>query len=172
MGFQGDREIALFIFREKGDFPFSFMEKGLILGRFYSQGEGRLGFLILGRGEIRQFNFRKRGDWTPPCRASSLCKTYDMSSLKYKPKTSYFCRQVLPSLQIIQIASFFMTVNNAYRICHSKRPGRLHRWVKCCQHGQGWNDLAWHTLPCITLEEIYPIHTVRNVFHIISQSPQ
>ncbi len=36
-------------------------EIGLIIGTFYLQGEGRLRFLILGRGEISQFNFREGG---------------------------------------------------------------------------------------------------------------
>ena len=62
--FLGRGEISLLISGRR--------EIGLILGRFYLQQEGRLGFLILGRGEIRQFNFRERGDWTPPCRASLL----------------------------------------------------------------------------------------------------
>ena len=54
MGFKGDREIALFIFRDRGDFPLSFREKG----DWATFRE----ILPARRRAIRIFNFRERGD--------------------------------------------------------------------------------------------------------------
>ena len=53
-GVLGDREIAIFVFRERGDFPFTFREKG--------DWANFREILPSRRREIRIFNFRERGD--------------------------------------------------------------------------------------------------------------
>ena len=53
-GVLGDREIAIFVFRERGDFPFTFREKG--------DWANFREILPSKRREIRIFNFRERGD--------------------------------------------------------------------------------------------------------------
>ncbi len=88
--------------------------------------------------------------------AISFCKTCDMFPLKYKPKTSYICRQVLPSLYRRSIPTFhylYFVLSSLYTII-SLMVNLLHliTWLKWA-----WNDLR-HTSLLDGLWKVWTCH--------------